>query len=173
VFNHFVNGASFREVVKAAQDEGYTEPDPRIDLSGKDVMRKILILARESGAAIEMDEITNHSFLPAESLNAPSVEAFYETLDTYAQHFNDLRTAADKEGKRLKFVARYENGKASVGLQSVGASHPFYQLEGKDNIVLYTTSRYKDQPLIVKGAGAGADVTASGIFADIIRSARL
>lgn len=173
VFNNFVNGASFREVVKAAQDEGYTEPDPRIDLSGKDVMRKILILARESGAAIEMDEITNHSFLPAESLNAPSVEAFYETLDTYAQHFEDLRAAADKEGKRLKFVARYENGKASVGLQSVGASHPFYQLEGKDNIVLYTTSRYKDQPLIVKGAGAGADVTASGIFADIIRSARL
>ncbi|RFS26446.1 bifunctional aspartate kinase/homoserine dehydrogenase I [Chitinophaga silvatica] len=172
VFNHFVNGASFKEVVKAAQDEGYTEPDPRIDLSGKDVMRKILILARESGAAIEMDEITNHSFLPAECLDAPSVADFYDTLDTFSNHFQDLRIAADKEGKRLKFVARYENGKASVGLQSIAPSHPFYQLEGKDNIVLYTTTRYKDQPLIVKGAGAGADVTASGIFADIIRSAR-
>lgn len=173
VFNHFVNGTSFREVVKAAQDEGYTEPDPRIDLSGKDVMRKILILARESGAAIEMDEITNYSFLPGACLDAPSVADFYETLDVHAGHFQGLREAAAAEGKRLKFVARYEDGKASVGLQSVGVDHPFYKLEGKDNIVLYSTSRYKDQPLIVKGAGAGADVTASGIFADIIRSARL
>ncbi|HEY9258496.1 MAG TPA: bifunctional aspartate kinase/homoserine dehydrogenase I, partial [Chitinophaga sp.] len=173
VFNHFVNGASFREVVKAAQDEGYTEPDPRIDLSGKDVMRKILILARESGAAIEMDEITNYSFLPDACLDAPSVPAFYEELDVHAGHFQGLREAAAAEGKRLKFVARYEAGKASVGLQSVAPDHPFFKLEGKDNIVLYTTSRYKDQPLMVKGAGAGADVTASGIFADIIRSARL
>ncbi|MET3877461.1 bifunctional aspartate kinase/homoserine dehydrogenase I [Chitinophaga sp. OAE865] len=173
VFNHFLNGTSFREVVKAAQDEGYTEPDPRIDLSGKDVMRKILILARESGAAIEMDEITNYSFLPDECLNAPSVPAFYEQLDVHASHFQGLREVADAEGKRLKFVARYVDGKASVGLQSVAPDHPFFKLEGKDNIVLYTTSRYKDQPLIVKGAGAGADVTASGIFADIIRSARL
>lgn len=173
VFNHFVNGASFREVVKAAQDEGYTEPDPRIDLSGKDVMRKILILARESGAAIEIDEIVNHSFLPARCLDAPSVPDFYEQLDVHAAHFQGLREAAEAEGKRLKFVARYEDGRASVGLQSVAADHPFFKLEGKDNIVLYTTSRYQEQPLIVKGAGAGADVTASGIFADIIRSARL
>ncbi|CAL1517561.1 bifunctional aspartate kinase/homoserine dehydrogenase I [Chitinophaga sp. MM2321] len=173
VFNHFVNGASFREVVKAAQDEGYTEPDPRIDLSGKDVMRKILILARESGAAIEMDDITNHSFLPAACLDAPSVAAFYDELDVHATHFRDLYTMASSEGKRLKFVASYAEGKASVGLQSVAADHPFFKLEGKDNIVLYTTSRYQEQPLIVKGAGAGADVTASGIFADIIRSARL
>ncbi|WP_143308883.1 bifunctional aspartate kinase/homoserine dehydrogenase I [Chitinophaga vietnamensis] len=173
VFNHFVNGASFREVVKAAQDEGYTEPDPRIDLSGKDVMRKILILARESGAAIEMEDITNHSFLPAACLDAPSVAGFYEELDTHAAHFQRLREEAESAGKRLKFVASYVDGQASVGLQCVSPDHPFYQLEGKDNIVLYTTSRYKEQPLIVKGAGAGADVTASGIFADIIRSARL
>ena len=172
VFNHFVAGTSFRTVVKAAQDEGYTEPDPRIDLSGKDVMRKILILARESGAAIEMDEITNYSFLPDACLNAPSVAGFYDELDVHAGHFQGLREAAASEGKRLKFVASYIDGKASVGLQSVAPDHPFYKLEGKDNIVLYTTSRYKDQPLIVKGAGAGADVTASGIFADIIRSAR-
>jgi aspartokinase/homoserine dehydrogenase 1 len=172
VFNNFVNGANFREVVKAAQDEGYTEPDPRIDLSGKDVMRKILILARESGAALEMDDIANHSFLPAEALNAKDVPAFYEQLDVHAAHFNNLlKTAADR-GERLKFVARYHNGEASVGLQSVGPQHPFYQLEGKDNIVLFTTNRYSAQPLIVKGAGAGADVTASGIFADIIRTVR-
>ncbi|SHN39214.1 aspartate kinase [Chitinophaga sp. CF418] len=172
VFNNFVNGASFREVVKAAQDEGYTEPDPRIDLSGVDVMRKILILARESGAKMELNDITNHSFLPVEALEAPSVDAFYEQLDVHAGHFLALREKADAEGKRLKFVARYENGKASVGLQSIAPDHPFFKLEGKDNIVLYTTNRYAEQPLIVKGAGAGADVTASGIFADIIRSAR-
>lgn len=172
VFNNFVNGASFREVVKAAQDEGYTEPDPRIDLSGVDVMRKILILARESGVQMELEDITNHSFLPKEALDAPSVDAFYEQLDVHAGHFLALREKADAEGKRLKFVARYENGKASVGLQSIAPDHPFFKLEGKDNIVLYTTNRYAAQPLIVKGAGAGADVTASGIFADIIRSAR-
>ncbi|MGN7818734.1 bifunctional aspartate kinase/homoserine dehydrogenase I [Chitinophaga sp. 22536] len=173
VFNHFVNGNSFRSVVKAAQDEGYTEPDPRIDLSGKDVMRKILILARESGAAIEMDDITNHSFLPEACLDAPSVADFYETLDEHADHFQQLYHEAASAGKRLKFVARYADGQASVGLQCVAPDHPFYKLEGKDNIVLYTTNRYQEQPLIVKGAGAGADVTASGIFADIIRSARL
>ena len=172
VFNNFVNGASFRTVVKAAQDEGYTEPDPRIDLSGVDVMRKILILARESGVQMELEDITNHSFLPEEALNAPSVDAFYEQLDVHANHFLALREKADAEGKRLKFVARYEHGKASVGLQSIAPDHPFFKLEGKDNIVLYTTNRYSEQPLIVKGAGAGADVTASGIFADIIRSAR-
>jgi aspartokinase/homoserine dehydrogenase 1 len=172
VFNNFVNGANFRQVVKAAQDEGYTEPDPRIDLSGVDVMRKILILARESGAVMELDEITNHSFLPPEALNAPSVAEFYEQLDVHADHFLQLRQKADNEGKKLKFVARYENGKAAVGLQSIAPDHPFFNLEGKDNIVLYTTNRYADQPLIVKGAGAGADVTASGIFADVIRSAR-
>lgn len=172
VFNHFVNGASFRKVVKAAQDEGYTEPDPRIDLSGKDVMRKILILARESGAVLEMEDIRNNSFLPEEALNAADVPAFYEQLDVHAAHFQQLLKAAADRGERLKFVAKYHNGEASVGLQSVGPQHPFYQLEGKDNIVLFTTNRYAEQPLIVKGAGAGADVTASGIFADIIRTVR-
>jgi aspartokinase/homoserine dehydrogenase 1 len=172
VFNNFIADASFRTVVKAAQDEGYTEPDPRIDLSGVDVMRKILILARESGAVMELGDITNHSFLPAECLNAPSVADFYEQLDVHAGHFLAIRQQADAAGKKLKFVAKYEDGKASVGLQSVAPDHPFFNLEGKDNIVLYTTHRYAAQPLIVKGAGAGADVTASGIFADIIRTAR-
>lgn len=172
VFNHFVKDASFRQVVKAAQDEGYTEPDPRIDLSGVDVMRKILILARESGAVMELEDITNHSFLPPACLEVPTVDEFYELLDVHADHFLQLRKKADDAGHKLKFVARYEDGKASVGLQSIAPDHPFFQLEGKDNIVLYTTNRYAAQPLIVKGAGAGADVTASGIFADIIRTAR-
>ncbi|PUZ27132.1 aspartate kinase [Chitinophaga costaii] len=172
VFNHFVGNANFRDVVKAAQDEGYTEPDPRIDLSGVDVARKILILARESGVPLEMEDIVNNSFLPEAALYAPSVPAFYEQLDVFADYFNGLRNAAEKEGKRLKFVAAYEDGKASVGLQAVGPDHPFYNLQGKDNIVLFTTARYAEQPLMVKGAGAGADVTASGIFADIIRTAR-
>ena len=172
VFNHFVNGASFREVVKAAQDEGYTEPDPRIDLSGKDVMRKILILARESGAVLEMGDITNHSFLPAGSLDVKDVPAFYEQLSIHAAHFDQLLKAAAEKGERLKFVARYHNGEASVGLQSVGPQHPFYQLEGKDNLVLFTTCLFSAQHLFVMGAGAGADVTASGIFADIIRTVR-
>ncbi|SHM69972.1 aspartate kinase [Chitinophaga jiangningensis] len=172
VFNNFVNGANFRDVVQAAQDEGYTEPDPRIDLSGVDVMRKILILARESGARMEMEDITNNLFLPQACLDAPSVADFYDQLDVHADHFKQLLSNAVAAGKRLKFVARYEEGKASVGLQCIAPEHPFYNLEGKDNIVLYTTSRYREQPLIVKGAGAGADVTASGIFADIIRTAR-
>ncbi|RAJ06874.1 aspartate kinase [Chitinophaga skermanii] len=173
VFNHFVEGQSFRSVVQAAQDEGYTEPDPRIDLSGTDVMRKILILARESGTVMEIEDITNNGFLPDEALNAPSVAEFYNQLDVHAEHFNNLRRAADAEGKKLKFVASFKDGKAAVGLQSVGPDHPFYQLEGKDNIVLYKSNRYAAQPLIVKGAGAGADVTASGIFADIIKTASL
>lgn len=172
IFNHFVNGANFREVVKAAQDEGYTEPDPRIDLSGKDVMRKILILARESGAVLEMEDIRNNSFLPDACLNAKDVPAFYEQLDVHAAHFQQLLQAAADKGECLKFVAQYDNGLASVGLQSIGPTHPLYHLEGKDNIVLFTTNRYSAQPLIVKGAGAGADVTASGIFADIIRTVR-
>ncbi|ATL48508.1 bifunctional aspartate kinase/homoserine dehydrogenase I [Chitinophaga caeni] len=171
VFNHFVDGTTFKEVVKAAQEEGYTEPDPRIDLSGKDVMRKILILARESGAKLEMEDIENQGFLPAILLEAASVDDFYHQMDQYEDHFSNLRKDADAEGKRLKFVATYRDGSAKVGLQAIAPDHPFYNLHGKDNIVLYTTNRYADQPLIVKGAGAGADVTASGIFADVIKTA--
>jgi aspartokinase/homoserine dehydrogenase 1 len=170
VFNHYDGKTKFADVVKQAQDEGYTEPDPRLDLSGMDVMRKIMILAREAGNTIEMEDIGNQSFLPASCMEG-SVDDFYEAMANEEAHFKKLYDAAASEGKKLKFVASYENGKASVGLQHVGAGHDFYHLYGKDNIVLFYTDRYPEQPLVIKGAGAGAEVTASGVFADIIRAA--
>ncbi len=169
VFNTFDDTKTFHDVVKEAQEKGYTEPDPTIDLSGVDVMRKILILARESGYQLDIEEITNESFLPKESLDATSNALFYESLKKYESDFQDIyKTAAQKDCK-LKYVAQFEDGKAKVGLQEIPRGHDFHNLEGSDNIVLFFTERYPEQPLIVKGAGAGADVTASGIFADIIR----
>jgi len=170
VFNHFDAQHSFYDVVEQTGVEGYTEPDPRIDLSGVDVMRKILILMRESGMPCELEDITNDSFLPQASLDAVTVPEFMETLKTQADHFESLRKEAENKECRLKYVASLKNGKAKVGLQHIPKEHPFYNLDGKDNIVLFYTNRYKDQPLIIKGAGAGAEVTASGIFGDIIRT---
>lgn len=170
IFNNFDEKNSFYDVVKRAGEEGYTEPDPRIDLSGIDVMRKILILVRESGLKMELDDIKNESFLPKSSLEANSVSDFMETLKLEANHFDKLRKDAEKNNSKLKFVAEFNRGEAKVGLKQIPKEHPFYKLEGKDNIVLFYTNRYVDQPLIIKGAGAGADVTASGIFGDIIRT---
>jgi aspartokinase/homoserine dehydrogenase 1 len=169
VFNNFKIGASFHDVVLEAQQQGYTEPDPKIDLSGIDVARKILILARESGMSIELDEIENESFLPQECLDTRDNKSFFESLIKYSGHFEKMLENADKKGAKMKYVAQLENSKAKVGIQLVKEGHDFYNLEGSDNIILFYTNRYKEQPLIVKGAGAGADVTASGIFADIIR----
>ncbi|UOQ66206.1 bifunctional aspartate kinase/homoserine dehydrogenase I [Hymenobacter volaticus] len=171
VFNHYDGTVPFADVVRQAQAEGYTEPDPRLDLSGTDVARKILILAREAGQEMELSDIHNESFLPASCLEG-DVEAFYKQLAVHESHFRSLYDAAAAQGQRLKFVARYANGKASVGLQGVAPGHDFYVLQGKDNAVLFFTNRYPEQPLVVKGAGAGADVTASGVFADVIRAAR-
>ncbi|RAV28718.1 bifunctional aspartate kinase/homoserine dehydrogenase I [Sinomicrobium soli] len=170
VFNNFDDKTPFDEVVRQAQAEGYTEPDPKIDLSGIDVMRKILILARESGYALDIEDIANEPFLPEESLDTGTVDDFYASLVKHRTHFEHIYQEAASKGCRLKYVAGFEDGKASVGLQHIPKDHPFYNLEGKDNIVLFFTERYSDQPLLVKGAGAGADVTASGIFADIIRA---
>ncbi|MBC6699946.1 bifunctional aspartate kinase/homoserine dehydrogenase I [Hymenobacter sp. BT190] len=172
VFNHYDGSRPFAEVVRQAQTEGYTEPDPRLDLNGSDVARKILILAREAGQVMEIADIRNESFLPASCLEG-DVSAFYEQLAVHEPHFRALYDAAAAEGKRLKFVARYSGGQASVGLQAVAPGHDFYELQGKDNAVLFFTNRYPQQPLVVKGAGAGADVTASGVFADIVRAARV
>jgi bifunctional aspartokinase / homoserine dehydrogenase 1 len=170
VFNNYTGEKSFAKVVRQAQDEGYTEPDPRLDLSGTDVMRKIMILARESGEMLEMEDITNESFMP-ESCMKGDVENFYREMEKYEDHFSKLVTAAKEAGKKLKFVAKFEKGKASVGLQHIDPQHDFYHLYGKDNAVLFYTDRYREQPLVIKGAGAGAEVTASGVFADIIRAA--
>jgi aspartokinase/homoserine dehydrogenase 1 len=178
VFNHYDGTRPFAEIVKQAQDEGYTEPDPRLDLGGTDVMRKIMILARETGEHIEMEDIINNTFLPASCFEG-GVEDFYKEMARQEKHFKSLYDEAAAKNCKLKFVASFESsasgdkGKASVGLQHIPTNSDFYHLYGKDNIVLFYTQRYPEQPLVVKGAGAGADVTASGVFADIIRVARV
>ncbi|MGZ8550075.1 MAG: bifunctional aspartate kinase/homoserine dehydrogenase I, partial [Chitinophagaceae bacterium] len=171
VFNNYNGKQKFAEVVKQAQDEGYTEPDPRLDLGGTDVMRKIMILARESGEKIEMNDIENNSFMPASCMQG-TVADFYSAMAKEEEHFKKLYEKASAEGCKLKFVASYKDGKASVGLQHIDPNHDLYHLYGKDNVVLFYTDRYKEQPLVVKGAGAGAEVTASGVFADIIRASK-
>ena len=169
IFNNFDEKSSFHDVVKEAGVQGFTEPDPKIDLSGIDVARKILILIRESGYQMEIEEIENKSFLPAACMETADNEDFFKSLIEHKSHFEGILAEAKEKDSRLKFVAQFENGKASVGLQFIPKDHPFYNLEGKDNIVLFYTDRYVDQPLLIKGAGAGAAVTASGIFADVIR----
>lgn len=175
VFNNYDGTQLFADVVKQAQDEGYTEPDPRLDLSGTDVMRKILILAREAGIQMEMEEIKCNGFLP-ESCMQGSVDDFYEAMKKEEAHFKKLYDEANAAGCKLKFVASYSSspsgaGGAEVGLQHIPPQHDLYHLYGKDNVVLFYTDRYKEQPMVIKGAGAGAEVTASGVFADIMRTA--
>ena len=169
VFNNFNDKTKFYDVVKQAGAAGYTEPDPRIDLSGVDVARKILILARESGIEMNLEDIDNTSFLSASGLKSDTVEDFYNTLITDEAHYQSLYASAKANHCQLKYVAKLDNGKASVSLQEIPEGHPFYNLQGSDNIVMFYTQRYPKQPMIIKGAGAGADVTASGLFADIIR----
>lgn len=172
IFNNFNENNSFHDVVKQAQKEGYTEPDPRIDLSGVDVARKILILAREAGYRMDLKDIKNESFLPKGSLEAKTTDEFYKTLKANDSHFETIYAEANEKDCQLKYVAEFNEGKAAVGLKAVDKNHPFYNLEGKDNIVLFYSERYAQQPLIIKGAGAGAEVTASGLFADIITLGR-
>lgn len=168
IFNHFKGDANFHDVVKEAQDKGYTEPDPRDDLSGKDFMRKILILARDAGYAMEAEDVFIESMLPQACLEAKTVEDFYASLKSEDAHFTRLKQQAEKDNKVLRYIGKLENGKASITLQMVDDNHPFYMLSGSDNIISFTTDRYKERPLVVKGPGAGAEVTAAGVFADLI-----
>lgn len=172
VFNNYNGNVSFAEVVREAQNQGFTEPDPRLDLSGIDVMRKILILSREAGLKMELEDIACNSFMPEVCMQG-DVANFYSTMAQQEAHFKSLFEAASQKDCKLKFVATLENGKASVGLQHIPKEHDLFHLYGKDNVVLFYTNRYPLQPLVIKGAGAGGDVTASGVFADIIRAARV
>lgn len=168
IFNTFAAGLKFVDVVKEAKAKGFTEPDPRDDLSGTDVARKILILSRECGIKLEFNEVENIPLLSADAMAAKSVDDFYAVLENENSQYESLLNEALEKGKVLRFIASLENGKAKLGLTSVGKSHPFYNLAGSENIVSFTTERYFNNPLVIKGPGAGAEVTAMGVFADII-----
>jgi aspartokinase/homoserine dehydrogenase 1 len=154
-------------------ERGYTEPDPRDDLSGLDVARKVLILARDAGLPLELSNVALPSLLP-EELKHGSLQDFLRNVSSIDSHFQQLSSAATADNKRLFFGARIdcEKQSATIGLQTVGLDHPFCSLSGADNIVAFTTTRYRTNPLVIKGPGAGAEVTAAGVFADLIRAAR-
>ncbi|ETZ24303.1 bifunctional aspartate kinase/homoserine dehydrogenase I [Pedobacter sp. V48] len=168
IFNNYKDGVLFHEVVKEAQEKGYTEPDPRDDLNGKDFMRKMLILARDAGYALEEKDIELENMLPPSCMAAESVADFYKELKNNSAYFENLKKQATQDNKVLRYIGKLEGGKVSINLQMVDENHPFYTLSGSDNIISFTTNRYKDRPLVVKGPGAGAEVTAAGVFADII-----
>lgn len=168
IFNNFVGDASFYDVVKKAQALGYTEPDPRDDLGGVDFMRKMLILARDAGHVIESSDVDLGAILPESCLQANTVDDFYAELLKADGYFNDLKAKAAAEGKVIRYIGKLEDGKVKISLQFVDENHPFYALSGSDNIISFTTERYKERPLVVKGPGAGAEVTAGGVFADLV-----
>jgi aspartokinase/homoserine dehydrogenase 1 len=169
IFNTYDGTSSFKDVVLQAKQNGFTEPDPREDLNGMDVARKILILAREAGFELEPDDVNIINVLPQPCIDAKTVDAFFEELEKEDNTFKKLLEGAQKEDKKLCFIASLEKGKVEVGLKSIDANHPFYGLAGSDNMISYTTKRYETNPLVIKGPGAGAEVTAAGVFADIIR----
>jgi aspartokinase/homoserine dehydrogenase 1 len=155
-----------------AKEAGYSEPDPRIDLSGKDVIRKLVILSREAGYKVEQTDVECNLFIP-DTYFKGSLDDFWNTISQMDAQFEQHRQRLEAEHKRLRFVATLEEGKCSVGLQEVGMHHPLYDLEGSNNILMISTERYNDYPMIIKGYGAGADVTAAGVFADIISIANI
>jgi aspartokinase/homoserine dehydrogenase 1 len=171
IYNVYNGENKFHDVVKQAQQEGYTEPDPRIDLSGVDVKRKIVILVRESGYKMELEDVNVKSFLPDSCFEVDSVDDFFEELKKHESTFKKMVVEAKAKGEKLRIVGSFDGKTANVEMQSVGSDHPFYNLQGKDNIVVLYTKRYAEQPMVIQGAGAGADVTAAGVFADIIRIA--
>lgn len=169
LFNTFKPGTRFVDIVKQAKEAGFTEPDPRVDLSGMDVARKILILARESGADLELKDVKVTGFLPQACMEAKDVEDFFKELEKNNDYFDNLLLKAEKENKVLRYIAKYDENLVEVSLQSVDIKHPFYSLSGSDNILAFTTKRYKDTALVIKGPGAGAEVTAAGVLADILK----
>ncbi len=172
IFNAISADTPFSETVKQAKELGFAEPDPRIDLSGKDVIRKLVILAREAGYKVEQADVEKHLFVPDEMF-AGSVDDFWTNLPQLDEEFEAKRRVLDAEGKRWRFVATMEQGRCRVALQEVGSAHPFYNLEGSNNIVLLTTERYREYPMQIQGYGAGASVTAAGVFANIMSIANI
>jgi bifunctional aspartokinase / homoserine dehydrogenase 1 len=168
IFNNFKEKTKFSDIVAQAKQRGLTEPDPRIDLSGKDVARKLLILARESGLALEPSDIEILPFLPKECLEAASIPDFMKTLEDLDGSFEAFRVDFEKQGKKPRMIAKLENGRATIGLEGVDVGHPFFHLDGSDNMVVFTTERYRERPLVVRGPGAGAEVTAAGVFAEVV-----
>jgi aspartokinase/homoserine dehydrogenase 1 len=169
IFNTFDGTDSFSEVVRTARDKGFTEPDPREDLNGQDVGRKLLILTREAGLRLEFENIDIQNLVPEMARDVDTVEEFLDILAEHDDEFTEMFEEAQAEGKKLCYIARYEDEKATVQLEQIDRDHPFYGLDGSDNIVAFKTQHYQDSPIVVKGPGAGADVTASGIIADILR----
>ena len=172
IFNKISADVPFSETIRMAKEQGYSEPDPRIDLSGKDVIRKLVILAREAGYVLEQEDVEKNLFVPDEFFQG-SLDEFWKNIPSLDADFEERRQKLEAENKHWKFVARLEDGKGSVSLQEVSRSHPFYGLEGSNNIVLLTTERYKEYPMMIQGYGAGASVTAAGVFADIISVANI
>jgi bifunctional aspartokinase / homoserine dehydrogenase 1 len=168
IFNAISADLPLSKTIKMAQEKGFSEPDPRVDLSGVDVARKILILAREAGYPLEMEDITIDRFVPDPFFEG-SPDDFWKNISKLDDEFEKKRRILEKSSKKWRFVARYENGKAQIGLQEVDSHHPFYDLEGSNNLVMYTTERYNEFPMMIKGYGAGASVTAAGVFADLIK----
>ena len=172
IFNKISANVPFSQTIKMAQEERYSEPDPRIDLSGKDVIRKLVILAREAGYKLEQTDGEKHLFVPSDFFEGP-LEEFWKKVPSLDADFEARRRKLESENKRWRFVAKLENGKGSVSLQEVDSKHPFYGLEGSNNIILLTTERYKEYPMMIQGYGAGASVTAAGVFADIMSIANI
>ncbi|MCL4170957.1 UNVERIFIED_CONTAM: hypothetical protein GTU68_041810 [Idotea baltica] len=171
IFNNFDGSRPFYEVVQEAKDKGLTEPDPRVDLGLKDVARKALILSRDIGKTIELGDIDIKALLPDECMQAPTVDAFFDTLIKNNDYFNKLLNDAKAEGKVLRILATITSDSTLVSVKTVGTDNPFYALSGSDNMIVFTTDRYNDTPLVVKGPGAGAEVTAAGVFAELIAEA--
>ncbi|MBR2101325.1 MAG: bifunctional aspartate kinase/homoserine dehydrogenase I [Prevotella sp.] len=172
IFNTISATTPFSETVRRAKEEGYSEPDPRIDLSGKDVIRKLVILTREAGYQVEQEDVEKHLFVPDEYF-AGTLEQFWENLPKLDKDFEERRQMLEKQGKRWRFVATMECGKTNVALKEIGQGHPFYNLAGSNNIVLLTTERYHEYPMLIQGYGAGASVTAAGVFANIMSIANI
>ncbi|MCO6432403.1 MAG: bifunctional aspartate kinase/homoserine dehydrogenase I [Deltaproteobacteria bacterium] len=173
IFNSFDGSHPFSSVVMEAKQRGFTEPDPREDLSGQDVARKLLILAREAGMALERSEVEVENLVPEKCRSASTVEEFFELLKGEDQEFSRRSQALRAEGKKLCYIGSIQGGRARVALEAIDSSHPFYGLSGSDNIISFTTKRYSSRPLVVQGPGAGAEVTAAGVFADIIKTAHI